>query len=325
MRSAFCVVIAATALLSPGAEADGGGSAASASAGGGTLWTTSQNRVVGINPASGAIRSVIVTGAGRDLIGADSRSVWVLSYPRRLVAADVASRHVRMRLRLGHDTYSGYVGSGAVWLPSFNAGTLTKIDARTGVHIWERRIEAAPQAVTLASGAVWIASTGSWHKGTGGAMVPDGRGIVSRLDPLTGDERVRIRVGRGPGALAADKNDLWVLNGRGLDVADTVDRIDMRTNRVVARIPVPHWASDIACARGICWVVSAPKSAGGVVTRIDGRTNRTKSRAIPKSWVPAAVVNTRGKVWVADPGVGELIRIEPDTLRVIKRVKIPRR
>jgi hypothetical protein len=309
-------------LMAANAWADGGGRAESMVAGGGRVWTTMPNGVVGVDPITGRMRSTIATSSYGRVIGADAATVWVVK-PRSLVAADPARRRVRIRVLLHHDTYAGALGNGAVWLPSFTADTLTKIDARTGVRRWDTRVPHSPQAVTVALGSVWVASIGRWHKGPGDVMVPDGPGIVSRLDPANGTVRARIHVGKGPGAATAGNGALWVLNNRGVGASDTLDRIDVRTNRLVASIRVPHWSSDVACGSRYCWVVSEPKSAGGVVTRIDPRTNRAVTRAIPRSWVPAAVVAVRGRVWVADPGVAELIRIDARTLCVTKRVKIP--
>jgi DNA-binding beta-propeller fold protein YncE len=282
-----------------------------------------RNGVIEVDPMTGRIGSTIATGANGRIIGADATTVWMVVEPRRLVGADLARRRVRISVRLRHDTYAGALGYGAVWLPSFALDTLTKVEARTGKHRWDTRVPHSPMAVTAARGSVWVASIGRWHKGRGGVMVPDGPGIVSRLDPASGEVRARIHVGKGPQAAATGDGALWILNGRGIGASDTLDRIDMQTNRVVGSIGVPHGSSAVACGRRYCWVVSEPKSAGGVVTRIDPRTNSAITRRIPRSWIPAGVVAVRGRVWVADPGVAQLIRIDARTLRVMKRVKIP--
>jgi streptogramin lyase len=312
------------ALIAANAWADGGGRAESAVGGGGKVWTTMPNGVVGIDPVTGEMRSKIVTGSFGRVIGADRATVWVVVGPRRLVGIDPRGRRVRIRVQLRHGTYAGATGSGAVWLPSVAADTLSKIDARTGAHRWDARVPHSPMAVTVARGSVWVASIGRWHAGRGGVIVPDGPGIVSRLDPVSGQVRARIRVGKGPQAAATGDGALWVLNGRGIGASDTLDRLDMQTNQVVASIRVPHWSSAVACGRRYCWVVSEPRSAGGVVTRVDPRTNRAVICPIPRSWTPAGVVALHGRVWVADPGVAQLIRIDARTLRVMKRVKIPR-
>ena len=97
----------------------------------------------------------------------------------------------------------------------------------------------------------------------------------------------------------------------------------MRTGRRLATIPVPHWSTGVAAGRRYAWVVSEPKSAGGTITRIDLRTNHGVTRPIPHSWIPQAVALAGGGVWVADPGVAQLIRLDPHSLRVTQRVSFP--
>ncbi len=301
---------------------DGGGRAESAVAGRGSVWTTLPTGVIALDSVSGNVRAKIVTGSYGRVIGADAGTVWIVE-PHRLVVADLMKRRVRMRIALPREVFAGTVAYGAVWLPSFVTSTLTRMDARTGDRQWESKLPRSPQAVTATHGSVWVASVGPWHKGPGGVMVPEGPGIVSRLDPSDGRPLARIDVGKGPSALAAGIGAVWVLNGSGIRASDTVDRIDARSNRVLASIRVPHWSSDVACGSRYCWVVGAPRSAGGVVTRIDPRRSRVVTRAIPRSWIPAAVVVVKGRVWIADPGVAQLISIDTRTLRVIDRVKLP--
>lgn len=286
MRS---IVVTATTLLvvllAPAAGADGGGRAEDVAVGSGRVWTTLDNRVVAVDPATGRIEApAIHTGGYGAGLAVDGRTLWRLQ-PHSLVAASVSTRRVRFRTRL--------------------------------------RAAHSPQAVAVGGGSVWLASIGPWHAGKGGVLVPDGPGIVLRIDPVSGAVRARVRIGRGPQAIAVGDGSVWVLNGRGLGADDTLDRIDLQTNHVVASMPVPHWSTSVAVGRRCVWVVSEPQSAGGVVTRIDARTNRPVTRRIPRSWIPAAVVLAAGSVWIADPGVAQLIRVDPRTLRVTGRVGLP--
>ena len=322
MRSLAAISVALVLVLAPGASADGGGRAESVTFGAGRLWTNVRDRVVAVDPATGRAAPAIRTAAWGTVIAATDRTVWQLQ-PHTLVAVDIATHRVRLRSGLGQASYALAAGAGAVWLPSFDSDTLTKIDARTGARRWRVRVPHSPEAVTTGAGSVWLVSTGRWHSVHGGAMVPDGRGILLRLDPVTGVVRARVLVDRGPTAITLGSGGAWVLNGRGLGADDTLDRIDPRTNRLVASIRVPHWSSAVSVGRRYAWVVSEPKSAGGTITRIDLRTNRGVTRPIPHSWIPQGVVLAGGGVWVADPGVAQLIRIDPHTLRVTKRVTFP--
>jgi DNA-binding beta-propeller fold protein YncE len=322
MRFVPATCVAFVLVLAPGAAADGGGRAESVAFGAGRLWTTVREGVVAVDPATGKATPAIRTAAYGALIAATDRTVWQLQ-PHSLVAVDVATHRIRLRRGLGQAAYAFAAGAGAVWLPSFDSDTLSKIDARTGASLWRIRVPRSPEAVATGAGSVWLASTGRWHSGHGGVMVPDGRGILLRLDPATGAVRARVLVDRGPTAVAFGSGGAWVLNGRGIGADDTLDRIDARTNKLAASIRVPHWSSAVTVGRRYAWVVSEPKSAGGTITRIDLRTNRGVTRPIPHSWIPQGVVLADGGVWVADPGVAQLIRIDPHSLRVTKRVSFP--
>jgi DNA-binding beta-propeller fold protein YncE len=306
-----------------GAAADGGGRAEDVAFGGGRLWTTVIDRVVAVDPTTGRIAGpAIPTGGQGTTIAATNRTLWRLQ-PHSLVAVDVSSRRVRLRVGLGQAAYALAAGYGAAWVPSFESDTLTKIDGRTGARRWRIRVPHSPQAVATGSGSVWVVSIGRWHSGHGGVLVPDGPGIVVRVDPATGAVRRRIRVDRGPNAIALGAGAAWVLNGRGVGADNTLDRIDSRTNHLLVSISVPRWSAAVAVGHRYAWVVSEPKSAGGVVTRVDIRTNRTVTRRIPRSWIPAGVVLVGGGVWIADPGVAQLIRLDPHTLTVTRRVGFP--
>src|SRR6266566_10095023 len=254
------MVLAALALLPIAAKADGGGGADSAVAGAGRLWSSTRTGVIGVDPTSGRVQAIANTQVHGRLIGADSNTVWLVA-PHRLVAADLRTHRVRKRVWLRQPTYAGTVGDGALWLPSFSFGSLTKLDSATGRRLWVRPGAAAPEAVTVAHRSAWVASKGSWHKGKGGVMVPDGGGIVTRLDPVSGSVLARVRVDRGPGALAATGNSLWVLNGRGADVSDTLNRIELL---LCARVPdsLTQLRPAPALSQSAGTATGAPRSTG---------------------------------------------------------------
>jgi DNA-binding beta-propeller fold protein YncE len=320
-RFALIGLVTVVVLVGGKAWADGGGRAETVIATDAGLWTTGPRGVIAVDPVTGRMRETFGTRLSGSPIAGDRRTVWLLT-PRRLAALDVRERRVRLRIDLLQPMYSGDADARSVWLASFAADTLVKLDAPTGRRRWTVRVPRSPQAVRHGKGAVWIASIGRWHKGRGGEIVVDGPGVVSRVDAGTGRTIARVLVGRGPTALAFGHRSLWVLNGRGVGADDTLQRINPATNRVIATISVPHWSSAVTCGQVYCWVVSEPKSSGGVVSRIDPRNNHVVRRPIPRSWVPAAITTIAGRVWVADPGVAQLIQINPETLRVTRRVTI---
>jgi hypothetical protein len=93
--------------------------------------------------------------------------------------------------------------------------------------------------LTVAGRAVWASS-------------PEDATIV-RLDPVSGEETGRIRVGRAPAALAAGGGAVWA----ALPGAGTVIRYDLETGRR-QRIEVGGIPGDLAFARGSTWVAVRP-------------------------------------------------------------------
>lgn len=320
----FLPLVAAigTALITISARADGGGRAEDAAVGFGRVWTTTPNGIVGVGLASGRLAKRPIGATNAFTIAAGEGTLWQLR-PMLLIAVDPRSGRVRRRIPLAHPASAIAIGLGAAWLISFRDSTLTRIDARTGKTHFEKPVADGPEGVAVGRHSVWVASTGPWHNGDGGVLVPNGPGVLTALDPTNGRVQTRVAVDRGPTAVAAGQGSVWVLNGRGIGAADTVDRVDLQSNEVAASIRIPHWSADIAVGRRYIWVVSEPRSAGGTITRIDPATNRARTRPIRESWVPAAVVAVGGRVWVADPGVAQLIEIDPRTLRVARRVSLP--
>jgi hypothetical protein len=327
VRTRIPVVVVVCGLIFPcafvgGAAADGGARGADLAGQGARLWTTILDGIVGVDAVSGKKVVSVATGSYGTQVAVGRGNVWQLQ-PWKLTAIDPLSRRVRMRVPLLHATYALATGYGAVWLPSFAEDTLRKVDAHSGKRRWEAHVGHSPQAVAVGAGSVWVASIGRWHRGQGGVVVTEGPGIVSRIDPDSGTVEAQITVESDASRIAVGAGSVWVLSGRNQHSSNILDRIDPETNDVVASIRVPHWSTALAVGGHYVWVVSAPRSSGGFVTRIDARSGRAVSHPIPHSWIPQAVAIVAGRIWIADPGVAELIRIDERTLRVSKRVHLP--
>lgn len=177
------------------------------------------------------------------------------------------------------------VGGDAVWAV-YGDSTLARIDPRTLMLAGRTLAGAAPAAVVVAGGYVWIANehgatvqrfqpetfdagpigtTSVGRRPTaiaagGGAVwvANTGSATVMRIElgtagtPPTVDS---IRVGQEPIALAFGAGSLWVANA-----ADhTVSRIDAEQRKVVETIDVGNPPSGIAVGAGAVWVsVQAP-------------------------------------------------------------------
>jgi DNA-binding beta-propeller fold protein YncE len=327
MRAAGVLVASLLVLvLVRGAAADGGGRGDDVVLSGGQVWTTVPNGVASVDVARGTVADTIRTGLSAGFVtrlaGGRGR-LWQLQ-SRTLVEIDPSTRRVKRKVRLPRRTYSLDVGYGRVWLPSFPDDMLLAVVARTGRLQRAIRMPHSPQAIVVGGGFVWVASVGRWHKGRGGVMIVDGKGILTRISPATNRASAHVAVGRGPTAVTVGHGSVWVVCGRGINAASVLDRVDLRTSRVVASVRLPDSSTAVAVGGRYVWVISEPRSAGGVLTRVDPATNHVLSRPIPHSWAPAAVIETGDRVWVADPGVAQLIGLDTRTLRVVSRIRLPR-
>jgi hypothetical protein len=153
----------------------------------------------------------------------------------------------------------------------------------------------------------------------GGTPVVPGRPVVTD----------RIRLDRPVGYVAVGFGAIWATGQDGLL------RVDLRTNRVVATIPMRLGGSQggggsIAFGEGAVWVTSGDTvdvkfRPNAVVYRVDPATNRVTA-TIPVPAGPIEVVVAAGTVWVthdADPGEGFVTRIEARTNKLLPPIPVP--
>jgi YVTN family beta-propeller protein len=225
-------------------------------AGGGALWVVQTRKprkaaavdllnapssLTRIDPFSGTVRATsslpvpahATIGVYGQLVAVGGGAAWVLGRPGWVHRIDIASGRIRTLRSL--DAAGVAVGDGQVWLRDMS-GRLVRLDPGSG-----RAMARIPlpsdniRAMAVGGGAVWLADPVA--------------GAVWRVasDPL--DART-IAVGPGVDSVAADTGSVWVASSE----TGTVTRIDMRTARVVARIPVGPTPRSLAVGGGRVWV-----------------------------------------------------------------------
>jgi hypothetical protein len=186
--------------------------------------------------------------------------------------------------------------------------------------------------LAFGEGGVWV---GGWDRRGG---------LVTRLDPSTGQVVATVRVPHGGGDVAVGSGAVWAAGvdcvGRHPDDPDVcltepgVSRIDPGSGRVAATVTIPLPAgtprdtahvSAVAVGEGAVWVAVAWSPWKGEVLRMDPRTNAIAAR-IPTGGHVGALRLGAGSVWVLSHAEytdetkvkgASLLRIDPSTNRIV--------
>ena len=178
-------------------------------------------------------------------------------------------------------TGSTAVGEGSVWAV-FGDSTFARIDPADARVAASSFAGAAPSAVVVASGAVWVANSGdsdvqrfnprTFEQGAvrtipsadARPQSPSARGrsgwrthrtTRSHESTPARARRRTIGVGLGPTAVAVGSGAVWVAN----TTDRTISRIDPATNQVVGTIEIGDAPYGVAVDDGLVWVaVQAP-------------------------------------------------------------------
>lgn len=117
-------------------------------------------------------------------------------------------------------------------------------------------------------------------------------------------------------AVTADA--VWVSN----KPKNTIHRLDAKTNKVVATIPVGQKpCSGLTAGFGSIWV---PNCGDNTTSRVDMKTN-TVVATIPvgPAHTEGGIAVSKDAVWILSDAKGKLSRIDPKTNQVVKEIEVP--
>jgi hypothetical protein len=201
-------------------------------------------------------------------------------------------------------------GAGSLWVAA--GGRLARVnpaDDRVQASVPIAADDSGPAGVAYGAGAVWVP-----------VAVP---GSVWRVDPKSNRVVAKIPLGEslaGFIGVSATDGAVWISSGEQQDGqrGGILMRIDPHRNRVAARVPLPGVPSDVAAASDSVWVALT----NGQVLKVDagrGRVIGGVDTGGPLGFTQTVALGG-GSVWLADPLSGVVLRVAPDSSRVVATV-----
>jgi YVTN family beta-propeller protein len=286
------------------------------------------------NPPAGALGRVVATipvGASPADVLVSYGAVWVASAGQGTVSRiDPATNTVTRTIQVGRDPVRLAAGFGSIWVANQTEQTLSRIDARTGQLVATIPLPTlGPNQLAVGAGSVWAIAgyllvriapatnkaaviDADWELVAGGLTVAGGRVWLSgraypgvqpivRVDPATNQKADTIPTA-ADGALAAGGGSVW----HASSVTQSIHRLDSRSGRTLAQIPVGVVPKYLSAADGSLWV----GSDSGRVTRIDLATNKVTGTFQVSGRAPAVTAGL-GAVWIVDTAHAALLRVQP--------------
>ena len=183
----------------------------------------------------------------------------------------------------------------AVWLAV--GGLVLRVDPATGRALVVPGVEDGAPVVDLAAGAgaVWAVTTGA--------------GLL-RVDP--GTARLTASLPGPVSAVTAGAGGVWAVCCQGRIRRGRVTRLDPASGRVIAAVGLPARPLAVGAGTGAVWV----RGPEGWLWRVDplGYRSAGSSRlpTVPGGAELGGKVVVAGEViWVSDPGVGVVRRVDP--------------
>jgi YVTN family beta-propeller protein len=281
----------------------------------GALVTTAQAALTGAAPAGPRHR---LRGPAGRRAGPGRRRPWLTRRSSLLLtvtAGVLSAMLLSAAVLLARDGGAPAVPTTPAVLPAANHAV--RIDPATWETVASVAVGTDPVAVVGGGGLVWVANR---RDGTV-TVVDPGTNRVQEIIPASGS----WPPGQGGPGLAFAGGSVWVPNADQGRVARVESGADP------TRIPVDASSSAIAAApdADIVWVAGRTRSGGGLLARIDARTNRVAGRTFSVPYAPTGLAVTADgrRVWMVtnkdrtlrsfdtrtgDPGKPVKLRLAPD-------------
>jgi len=257
------------------------------------------NSLVLIDARSGDVFADVAVGRNPTRVTYGRGAFWVVSPDAGIVVRIDAGTKAATRLHIGKDPFDVAIGAGALWVPDHDGQRLFRFDLESHALRETRNLGLPAISVGVGFRSVWL-------------VLADGR--LLRIDPRT--LRVTASIPEATTAvegiepkLAFDRSSVWISSPAESSVA----RVDPVHGTVEKRVLVG--ATGISAGAGAVWVADN----GSAIWRFrDGKRMRIEVGSQPQD-----IVATSEGVWVADYGDQSLVRLDPQSRRILARIKLP--
>ena len=231
--------------------------------------------------------------------------------PHSLGLVDPATNKLLGVTRLGPTPRRVAVGMDAVWVLKSEEHIVLKVSPKTDAVVDSLGIDDAPTGAAPLGSDLWVLTVRATL-----LRIDAGTATVLQTIPLKGNRAPTGADFNRPPRLAVGARSLWVSSLR------TVWRINPRTSRVVARIPLGEDVNEIAFGEGAVWIVGVnTEAADYVLSEISPRTDSVVQTNNGLRSEPLGVAAGEGGVWVSEHWDDRLWRFDPTTGRVEAIVK----
>lgn len=259
------------------------------------------------------VAAVIVAGivvAVRDDPPRAARPTAPQVLPNSLVELDPATNRVVSVTRVGAGPESIAATEDAIWVANSGDRTVSKLDLATRQLRVVGGVPVAHELASSLSGDVWLTSFED----------PVVTLIASRGEPADdafSSSPPQVRLPGSAEGLAVGGGYLWVTSPSDSGGDDSVSWIDLRTRRLVASAHVGLLPLFAAFGYGSAWVSNYKGDSVSVV-----RPGSERAETIPLVGGPLGIAAGEGAVWVVAYWSRELVRIDPETRRVLRRIPV---
>jgi DNA-binding SARP family transcriptional activator/streptogramin lyase len=240
--------------------------------------------VAAVLAVAAAVPALVLTsaGSGSPVVVRDS-----------LVKLDPDTGKILEVIKVGHQPVSVAVVGNDVWTANVDDGTLTRVDVKSGHTDSLGGIRPPFDLAADGSHHLWFSTYGY--------------GQVTRIDTQSRKVDAVVPLRERTFLLGVGAGSLWVVeHPSNLGDRGTVARIDLKTARVVRTYRVQAFPIDVKVGLGAAWVTNGGDGSVSRVNLEDGSVQR-----VPVGIGPAPLAIRFGALWIVDGA--KVWRLNPST------------